>query len=325
MPPVLTPLRTAGHGHRGRSGSHDPGRTSAKGREDTQLVLAALQYLVLKGTRHPVAQFYKDGSAPIDDPYPDFRAFCLEHAATIKALITTRMVQTNEVRRSALLLPAFFLVSREAQGRPLYLMEIGAAAGLNLLWDRYGYDYGNGLRSGDSSSPVQIRCSLRGSLTPPVPATLPEVGRRIGVDLNPIDVSRPDETLWRRSLLWPGETERVRLLEKAVAVAREERPEIVAGDGVELLLELLTDVPREAALCIFRVFTNLPPAAREQFGALIARHGARRDLWVISTRKGAREGASTLALVLYRNGVRSEAIIANCENHGRWLEWLMES
>ena len=71
------------------------------------------------------------------------------------------MVQTNEVRRSALLLPAFFLVSREAQGRPLYLLEIGTAAGLNLLWDRYGYDYGNGLRSGD-------------------------------LDLNPIDVSRPD-------------------------------------------------------------------------------------------------------------------------------------
>ena len=296
-----------------------------RGERAPNLFLAAVQYLVLKGTRHPVAQFYKDGSAPLDDPYRDFRAFCLEHAAMIEALITTGMVQTNEVRRSALLLPAFVLVSREAQGRPLYLLAIGAAAGLNLLWDRYGYDYGNGLRSGDLTSPVQIRCSLRGSLTPSVPATLPEVGHRIGVDLNPIDVCRPDETLWLRSLLWPGETERTRLLEEAVAVAREERPQIVAGDGVELLPELLADVPREAALCIFRVFTNLPPAAREQFSALSARHGARQDLWVISTRRGAREGASTLALVSYRNGVRSEAIIANCENHGRWLEWLMES
>ena len=103
-----------------------------RGERAPNLFLAAVQYLVLKGTRHPVAQFYKDGSEPLDDPYRDFRAFCLEHAATITALITTRMVQTNEVRRSALLLPAFVLVSREAQGRPLYLMEIGAAAGLNL-------------------------------------------------------------------------------------------------------------------------------------------------------------------------------------------------
>ena len=138
-----------------------------RGERTPNLFLAAVQYLVLKGTRHPVAQFYKDGAAPLDDPYPDFRAFCLEHAAAIKALITTRMVQTNEIRRSALLLPAFVLVSREAQGRPLYLLEIGVAAGLNLLWDRYGYDYGNGLRSGD-------------------------------LDLNPIDVSRPDAGAARR-------------------------------------------------------------------------------------------------------------------------------
>ena len=245
-----------------------------RGERIPNLLLAAVQFLLLKGTQHPVATFYKHGYASLGDAYPHFRAFCLEHASTIKELISTRMVQTNEVRRSALLLPAFVLVSREARGRPLYLLEIGAAVGLNLLWDRYGYDYGNGLRSGDSNSPVQIRCSLRGSLTPSVPAILPEVRRRIGVDLNPIDVRRPDETLWLRSLLWPGETERARLLEKAVAVARRERPKIVAGDGVELLPELLAEVPREAALCIFRVFTNLPPAAREQFGALIARHGA---------------------------------------------------
>ena len=88
------------------------------------------------------------------------------------------MVQTNEVRRSALLLPVFVLVYREAQGRSLYLLEIGAAAGLNLLWDRYGYDYENGLWSGDLCSPVQITCSPRGKLTPPIPATLPEVGGR---------------------------------------------------------------------------------------------------------------------------------------------------
>ena len=31
-----------------------------------------------------------------------------------------------------------------------------------------------------------------------------------------------------------------------------------------------------------------------------------------------------MALVSYRNGVRSEAVLANCENHGKWLEWLNE-
>ena len=141
-----------------------PATQARRGERVPNLFLAAIQFLLLRGTPHPLARFYKNGSALLDDPYPDFRAFCLKHSGKIVELIATRTVQTNEVRRSALLLPAFVLVSREAQGRPLYLLEIGAAAGLNLLWDRYGYHYGNGLRSGDMSSPVQISCSLRGSI-----------------------------------------------------------------------------------------------------------------------------------------------------------------
>ena len=166
-----------------------------------------------------------------------------------------------------MLRPAFTLVSREAQGRPLYLLEIGAAAGLNLLWDRHGYDYGNGLRSGNLNSSVQITCSLRGEFAPSIPATLPEVGGRAGVDLNPIDANDLEQTRWLRSLVWPGDEERARMLENAVAVAREDQLKIARGDGVALLPQLLADVPREAALCIFRVFTNLPPRAREQFAA----------------------------------------------------------
>ena len=296
-----------------------------KGERVANLLFAAVRFLLLKGTPHPLASFYKDNSAPLGDPYPDFRSFCLEHAATITEIISTRTVQTNEVRRSALLLPAFVFVSRQAPGRPLHLLEIGAAAGLNLLWDRYGYDYGDGLRSGDANSPVRIDCSLRGRFTPPVPAALPEVARRIGVDLFPIDADDRQETLWLRSLIWPGDRERASLLENALAVARREKPEIIAGDGVGLLPELLAEVPREAALCVVRVFTNLSPEARKQFNATLAHYGAQRDLWFVSNRRGARDSECGLALVSYRNGVRSEARLANCENHGRWIEWLVES
>ncbi len=296
-----------------------------KGERAANLLLAAVQFLLLKGTRHPLAAFYENPSATLEDPYPHFRTFCLEYAGEITAILATHRVQTNEVRRSALLLPAFVLVSRQARGRPLYLLEIGAAAGLNLLWDRYGYDYGNGLRSGEPRSPVQIGCVLRGTLTPPVPATLPEVSRRLGVDLDPVDVSDPEETLWLRSLIWPGNEERARLLENAITVAREETPEIIAGDGAVLLPELLADVPGDAALCVVRVFTNLSPVAREQFAESIARHGSRRDLSVISTRRGARDDQAALALVSYKNGARHETHLANGENHGVWLEWLVDT
>ena len=164
-----------------------------------------------------------------------------------------------------------------------------------------------------------------GSIDSTRPGNAARGGLSQGRRPEPIDVSDPEETLWLRSLVWPGDEERARLLENAVAVVQEETPEIVGGDGVALLPDMLADVPKEAALCIFRVFTNLPPTAREQFNASIANHGARRDLSVISTKRGADDGQSKLALVSYRNGVRSEALLANCQNYGKWLEWLIES
>ena len=296
-----------------------------RGERVPNLLFAAVQFLLLNGTPHPLARFYETNSTSAGDPYPPFRDFCLDYAERIIEIIASRTVQTNEVSRCALLLPAFVLVSREAKARPLYLLEIGAAAGLILLWDRYGYDYGNGLRSGDTASPVQIRCELRGTSIPDVPTTLPAVRRRLGVDLNPIDVGDPEQTLWLRSLVWPEEGERARLLENAITVARRDKLEMIAGDGIALLPDLLAGVPEEAALCIVRVFTNLPPAARDRFTASISQHGERHDLSVVSTRRGSREGESLLALVSYRNGVRSEVVLANCENHGKWLEWLIES
>ena len=50
----------------------------------------------------------------------------------------TRRVQTNEIRRCSYLMPAFRItVSIDSGGMPLGLIDVGASAGLNLLWDSY--------------------------------------------------------------------------------------------------------------------------------------------------------------------------------------------
>ena len=97
--------------------------------------------------------------------------------------MSTGLVQTNEPRRCTFLLPAFATVARLAGDRPLALIEVGASAGLNLLFDRYGYDYGAGRFAGDPGAPVvYLRCK---AMLPPLHAGLPQVTTRVGIDLQP--------------------------------------------------------------------------------------------------------------------------------------------
>ncbi|NWF67819.1 MAG: DUF2332 domain-containing protein [Chloroflexi bacterium] len=118
------------------------------------VLLGAVHYLLLKGTPHALAAYYADLSPdplPPDTPFPLFRAFCQEHQAEIKALLAARRVQTNEVGRCALLLPVFGVIAQ----RPLALVEVGTSAGLNLLWDRYRYQYSDGQRCGSAQALVR--------------------------------------------------------------------------------------------------------------------------------------------------------------------------
>jgi hypothetical protein len=160
---------------------------------EPNLFLSAAHLLLLDGAEHPVAAFYpnlSDGPPKGGDPYPAFRSFCLEHAYEIARIVSSRRVQTNEVRRCALLLPAFGLVARRT-GRPLALIEVGTSAGPNLLFDRYAYDYGEGLGLGDPRSPVRISCEARGGRRPPLPGRPPAVVSRLGLDLNPAGRAGP--------------------------------------------------------------------------------------------------------------------------------------
>jgi len=58
---------------------------------------------------------------------------------------------------------------------------------------------------------------------------------------------------------------------------------------------------------------------------LIAHYGKKRDISLVSTKgKGGHGDQSAIELVSYTNGVTIEKLLAYCENHGEWLEWLVE-
>jgi hypothetical protein len=298
-----------------------------KGQPVPNLFLSAVQFLLLQGIHHPLATFYPNlsGTKTLDDddPYAYFRSFCLEYYEQIQLILATHLVQTNEVRRSACLLPAFELVSRRSQRRPLALIEIGASAGLNLLWDRYGYDYGESLRCGVLDSPVQLTCQLRGNLRPPLPDKFPMIAYRVGIDLNPIDVRDPAQTLWLQALIWPEHKRRANLLSAAISIAQQHPPALFAGDALDILPTVLPDVAQDSALCIYHSFVinQFSPEAREHLDALFMQEAQQRDLYVVSI-AWLNEQLPVLGLLSFQNGLRTEQKLANCSGHARWMEWL---
>ncbi|HEX2079595.1 MAG TPA: DUF2332 domain-containing protein [Longimicrobium sp.] len=198
------------------------------------------------------------------------------HPEPIRALVLRRSTQTNEPGRCATLLPA---LARLPQ--PLALLEVGASAGLCLLPDRYGYDYGRVRlappRAGGPDDPPVFPC--RASEATPLPDRLPAVAWRAGIDLNPLDLADEDDTAWLETLVWPEQEDRAERLRAAIRIARASPPPVVRGDLVEKLRSVAATAPREATLVVFHtaVLLYLPSEARERFVRMVAEMDA---VWV---------------------------------------------
>ncbi len=291
----------------------------------TNLLFGAVHYLLLSGIAHPLTDFYPDLVAaprPSAEAYPSFREFCLEHAEDIQQLVTTRRVQTNEVGRCAGLAVAFGLIARRTSGRPLALVEIGASAGLHLLWDRYHYDFGSAGHLGDG--PVRISCEPRGAWLPPVPKAMPQVAFRVGVDLHPIDARDEDTVRWLRALIWPEHADRVRRFNAALGLAREYPPHIVAGNAPDVLIDVLAGVPEDSILCLYHSYTlnQMPPAVRAETLDRITAISKHRKLVRVAQEWYAEQEQPHLELYSYEGGGAQREHLACCESHGRWIEWL---
>jgi len=118
------------------------------------------------------------------DGWNQFRRAVLDNKDAVRASMLARSIQTNEPGRCAVLLPVL-----AGLPQPLALLEVGASAGLCLLPDFYAYDYGGpilGPEVRELGSPV-FPCAVNAAT--PVPARLPLVVWRAGLDLNPVDLS----------------------------------------------------------------------------------------------------------------------------------------
>jgi hypothetical protein len=294
--------------------------------EQTPMVfLAAVHDELLRDPRHALAAYYPTvgGEGPGPGLTEAFTAFCAERAERIAATLATRTTQTNEVARCGPLLAAFAAVR---DGRPLALIEMGASAGLNLQWDRYAYDYGDGRTAGDPGSPLTIACELVGPHVPPLDP--PPVGWRVGLDLSPIDASDPADARWLRACLWPDQLARHARLEAALAVAREHPVEVRRGDALSALPGLISEAPADALVCVFHtaVVAYFTPEQIQALRALLA--AAERDVaWIAGEATGLlvddpRSQGERPGFPLTIGPPGALVQRGRMGHHGGWLEWL---
>lgn len=238
----------------------------------------------------------------------------------------SRQTQTNEVGRCAVLLPAL-------PSGPLALLEVGASAGLCLLLDQFHYEFGS-TSIGVASSPVRLRCRVAGPV--PLPAALPRIVWRLGLDVRPIDVHDDDAIRWLMACVWSDHPERRQRLEGAIELARVHRPPVRAGDLVDDLAAALTEAPTDAQLVVFHsaVLGYVSPDRRQAFADVLANASARRDIvWLSNEAYGIvpevttlASPSSTLRFLLGRTrftgGRRRHELLALAHPHGAELTWL---
>jgi hypothetical protein len=298
------------------------------GQSQPDLMLAAVHYLLARQPGSPLARYYptlNPDPVPPGGAFQEFRGFCLAHRDELAALVDSRLVQTNEVRRCCYLFPAVMLAARLAAPMPLALVEAGASAGLNLGLDDYAYDYGTGTIVGDPESPLTLQCELRGGTPPPLALPAPNITWRAGIDLNPLDPLDPDDAAWLRALVWADHPGRARLLDRALHAAAARPPTAVhAGDATTLLPALIESAPPDAAVCVMHTafLAHLAPPDRAHFQHQVAALSAERPVYWISAETRADPAEPRLRLATCVNGtIAGQQALARYQSHGAWVEW----
>jgi hypothetical protein len=302
---------------------------AGNGQYPTFLFFGAVHHLLLAGADHELAGFYPSiaghRARPPAEAGPALVSFCAIHERELTHLLRTRLVQTSVVQRSLALRLGLHAIAGQ-ESRPVHLVEVGASAGLNLRFDRYGFQIG-GRRSGDPASPVQISARWYGDAGVPDLDVLPPLASVTGVDLRPIDARDADARRWLESLIWPENQHQRDLLSAALAIVAADPPTVLPGDATEVCPRIAAGLPPGEPRVAFHAATRLPvaPSRWADFDRAVDALGENGPLYRLSLEyppdpdprpAPARPG---VALTLRRPDGTC-ALLAVVEGHLHWID-----
>jgi hypothetical protein len=300
------------------------------------VILAALHDLALAGRAPALAAAY--AAADADAAAGAAIDTLLRMTDSVVAIAVRRQTRTFETGRCAVLYPAVAEAAHRVDAHAVGLIDVGSSAGLNLHVDRVGITYSDGRSLGDPSSPVQLSSSIVGDR--PVPArAVPEVVARVGVDLDPVDMTDADDVRWLRACLWPDQRERVERLDAEMALAATDPPLLLHGDAVEVLPDAVARVPADALPVVTTTWavSRFPLERRLRFLHRLDEAAAGRAVaWVSAEGVGVAptiptlgdrraSGHSIIGLAVFEGSTLRAEAMGRCWSQGRLLAWLADS
>jgi hypothetical protein len=283
---------------------------------------AALNFYAREG--HPaLAPLYPPHPLPSEDEYWRGAEIAIRDLDERLTRFLDSAPQTNEVARSAALLPGYLRIAART-GLPLSIREIGSSAGLNLWFDRYAYDYG-AFAWGRPDAEVKIACEWRGAVEPLAGAI--EVAERRGCDIHPIDPGDPVARARMLAYIWPDQAERLARAEAALDLAARSDLRVETIDAALFAQrELRAGASGSALVLAHTIFWQyLPTPTKAAIRAAIGEAAARATkaspfAWLRLEAEAEERRGAVLRLSLWPDGPVDE-VLALASFHGQWIEW----
>jgi len=231
--------------------------------------------------------------------------------------------QTNEVRRTGILLGGFLEVARST-GLPFRCLEVGASAGLNLIWDQFSYENNCGTW-GNSTCPVTIDTEWQNPEKAPSLLTKISVVSCAGCDISPIDLTTDAARIRMNAYVWTDHPERFERLKAAMKLALDNKLTVEQADAADWAADKLAKLPEGQVTVLYHSLAAnyFSDDTRTKFEAAIHEAGTRATeanplAWLRFEHVTLRE-YPYLLLTQWPGG--EERILAQGHPHGEYANW----
>jgi hypothetical protein len=284
-------------------------------------LLGALHRLALDGKAPALAKFFLT-TGGIQNPaqvWPVARETFVQHRDYVIAY-TQSPPQTNEVARSAVLWGGFLAVAAQFP-YPLRLREIGASAGLNLMWDQYRVNAGS-FTWGNPDATLELKTRWEG----PAPAAQSiTIADRAACDREPIDIHTDDGRARLQSYIWPDQLHRMQRLRTACDIALKTPFRLDKADAAEWVEQELAALPHGQTTVVYHsIFRQyLSPETDRKLQAAMEDAGRRATLasplaW-LSMEIPNMKSYPDIMLTTWPTGETRK--LGTAHYHGDWIKW----